>query len=479
MTVTAQSGIWGFGPQTGKTTESVYDNILVADGFQAYGQSVPYPISAGSAAVASPFQFTLTAGSCGQDVTFSIAGSAGSDPVFEYLNVPAGTQSPATFRTSNVFDVGTPVIKLEEQSASGSPQFGIKSKGTNVGQVPAGFWFKHRAVDINYGAVQDLRTFPLEVGGLITPTGAYKGGVFMAGGATIQPRLESDLGWLLKALMGDVSTSGPNPTGVYTHVFQFGNDAGSLPWLSSFKMIPGAVSGDYLVEKGVDNKVTSVRLNFPQNGILSARVDLVGREPMWTAGNNDPATANAFEEFGSVPVTCTTGGYVKVTAPGPWTAGEELPLTGLSVTMANNLTSPQQEMIIGSPYPDDFVPLSRAMSFQATLKWADAEFYNHVLRGYMSGSNWAVDSGWSNTVFTSAIDAFIESPAYIATTSTKHSIRIQAPNVMWSFQGGPVLAGGDIVMLQLIGTALAPSSNQDQYYAKITVVNGEDSYALA
>lgn len=461
--------------------------------------------------------------------------------------------------------------------------FGVQSaKGTM-----ASTWFRHRAVDINYGAMQDIRTFPLEVGGILTPTGAYKGGVFMAGGATLQPRLEGDLGWLLKAAMGDASTVGAGGTfdddaskagtydlasgtkvndfadstpnfvqplvitivaltsdtdvvltiegiddmGVahtvsngnawtvtlnkdladaatvstdfrvkellsvqvtslattsgtakigwyttqgslpYTHTFKFAADNSYQPWISAIKKIPGSTT---LWEAGKDNKITSLRLNFPQNGIVSARVDLVGREPDWTS-RTEPAFwgGNDFEEFGSVPVTCTTSGYVKVTGAtsAPFN-NEKLPLTGLSVTMANNLTSPQQEMVIGSPYPDDFAVLSRAMSFQATLKWADPSFYNHILRGYMSSGSWAADSGWSNTVFTSGIDALVESPAFV-TGSTKYSMRVRSNNVMWSFQGGPVLAGGDIVMLQLVGTALAPVSGE---YATIDIVNGQSSY---
>src|SRR5579859_1593476 len=88
-------------------------------------------------------------------------------------------------------------------AAPGIFGFGIQSaKGT-----VATDYFRHRAADINYGPVQDLRTFPLEVGGILTPTGAYKAGVFMGGGATLQPRMEGDLGYLLKGLMGKVVTT--------------------------------------------------------------------------------------------------------------------------------------------------------------------------------------------------------------------------------------------------------------------------------
>src|ERR1700693_550642 len=70
-------------------------------------------------------------------------------------------------------------------------------------------WYRHFANDINFGPVQDERSFPLEVGSIVVPTGGYKAGAFVGGGATVQPRMQGDIGWLLKGLMGAVvSTPG-------------------------------------------------------------------------------------------------------------------------------------------------------------------------------------------------------------------------------------------------------------------------------
>lgn len=441
-------------------------------------------------------------------------------------------------------------------SQAGIFGFGMQSaKG-----VVATEYFRHRASDINYGPVQDMRTFPLEVGGVLTPTGAYKGGVFMGGGASLMPRMEGDLGYLLKALMGSVTTTlssgdlvagttmhalidatmaaasstgwtapvsarhlaiyGASITGTATftiagtddngvsisdagltvttahttsaprmttkkfktvtsltvtgaagagtlavvyykkasHDFQFASDTSSLPWVTVNKYVPGTTP---LWEIGLDNKVVSARFNFPQNGIVSSRFDFLGRQPDWTTPVRSPTWNAAMEDYPSVPITCDVDGGLLL--PNSYYSATELPITALSITMANNLTSPQQEMIIGSPYPDDFVPLSRAATIQATLKWADPQLYLDIMTNSVTGT------GWSSTPWTSNLDVTISAPGIIpGNVSTKYSIEIKAATVMWNVAGPPNLAGGDIVMLPLIGTVLEPTSG---VYLEIIVAN--------
>src|SRR3972149_11587005 len=87
-------------------------------------------------------------------------------------------------------------------------QAGVFSFGQQAAKgTIAATWYRHKAMDINLGAAQDLRTFPLECGGGLTPTGAYKAGAFSAGGATVNPRLAGDIGWILKGLMGKVTST--------------------------------------------------------------------------------------------------------------------------------------------------------------------------------------------------------------------------------------------------------------------------------
>lgn len=433
------------------------------------------------------------------------------------------------------------------------------------GAAPTTF-YKHFASDINYGPVQDLRAFPLEVGGNMVPTGPYKGGVFMGGGATVMPRMEGDLGFLLKALMGSVSSTslqadlvtehaafasdataaavttgwtqpasprqlaiyssaslvgtcvftiigkddndvtiteagltcttttliaaplitankyktitslqitgastGSTPTitvAVYkknVHDFKFAADVSSLPWVYVRKYIPGDTA---LYEQGLDNKVTSMRFALPQNGIISTRMDFLGRVPDWST----PSPVNwkgAFEDYTSVPITCDINGSIKL--PNSYYSSAEVPITSLVCTMTNNLTSPTQEMIIGSPYPDDFVPLSRAMSFQATVKWSDPQLYLDIMTGNTTGT------GWSSNPFVSNLDATITAPGTIPGDTSQYSLEIKAGRIMWGVAGPPTLVGGDIITLPLIGTALLPAAGTE--YAEFIVTNENVSYA--
>ena len=282
----------------------------------------------------------------------------------------------------------------------------------------------------------------------------------MAGGFTIMPRLQHYLGYLLLGLMGKVVTT-PGAGVLNTHVFTFAADQSSLPWLSVRKKVPGATA---LWEIGLDNRITSARFDFPQNGILSARFDFLGREPDWTTPASE-VYAGPYEDYPSVPVTCDVDGYLKL--PNSYYSTAEVPITNLSVMMANNLTTPAQEMIIGSPYPDDFAPLSRGATIQAVLKYADPQLYLDIMTGAVAGTTWAP------LPFTSNLDVIIKSPGYIPTTTTKYSLRVQAETVMWNVNGSPVLSGGDIVLLPLIGTVLEPTSGD---YLSFTIVNDVPAY---
>jgi hypothetical protein len=381
---------------------------------------------------------------------------------------------------------------------------------TAKGVLPT-YFYRHMAADINYGPVQDLRTFPLEVGGQLLPTGAYKAGVFMGGGATLNPRMENSFGYLLKGLLGRVdsgallTTGSPSgsaspsasgsaspspstwaspsgsaspsasgsaspspstsPTAAWQHVFRLGTNQSYLPWMAVRKYVPGLAQGSDLWETGLDNKITSLRLNFAAGQVINARVDFLGRQPDWTP-IGAASWANAMEDYTSVPITVDVSGFLRLPDTFYGAKGQ-VPITQLGLTFANNLTSPQQETIIASPYPDDFVPLSRALSIQATLKWADPQLYLEIMTNTINGRT------WSAAPFTSALDCLISSPATIPGSAVKYSIRVVAQRVMWGVNGSPVLAGGDIIMLPLIGTAILPTSGD---YMQLIVTNGTESY---
>lgn len=439
-------------------------------------------------------------------------------------------------------------------------QAGVFSYGLQAAKgTLATTWYRHRAMDINFGPVQDLRTFMLEVGGIVTPTGAYKAGAFIGGGATLQPRMQGDFGWLVKFLMGKVTTTPgtasaaavhadfsvaagtistgftapPTPrrvtftvtstvsggpaalaiTGTYegaaqtenlniadgangtvtvtvkeysaitsivitgtatgqisagyyqtnSHAFTLDDDPTLIPWISGRKVIPGPTK---LSEVGLDCKLAAARFIFPQNGIVQSRVDMIGREPTW---DDNTAVASyayygAYEDYKSVPATCVVSGHVKL----PNYDSNPQKVTSAQVTMVNNLSTPQAEMIIGSPYPDDFAILSRSMNVQAVLKWEDPVLYNKIFTGNLT-------STWNPEPFTSDFEILVKAPKLIPGSSdTNWSLKINAGEVMWQTPGTPTLEGGGMLMLPIQGQVIQPESGQ---YAVITLVNEQVGYA--
>jgi hypothetical protein len=331
-------------------------------------------------------------------------------------------------------------------------------------------WYKVRAPRVSIGAIQDQQVFPPEVGGIIVPTGAYKQAKFFAGDVDLIPRLEESIGVLLAATMGNVSSvsgedaDGEAVTNLYTHIFNFDPTSSyELPWMAVRRTVPGAEAADTHGEVGYDCKVANLRLTVPQMGKVAARFTMIGRDflfennPTWTWTNAD------FEAHDSTPDVGR--GSFKI-------GGVEYPLTGAVIDMVNGLTTPRDEMIIGDFSPDDFVPLTRAMTIRIVYKWEDAELFRKIYTGTANGTTWSslpfeVDTGGN-----AAFEAVFEAPANVPTTSpaSPYRLRVRANKVTWAPDGPVELRGGTIVQQQFIGTVLEPEGSLD--YADIVVENG-------
>jgi len=343
-------------------------------------------------------------------------------------------------------------------------------------------WWRHKAAEISFGGIQDLRTFPPEVGGELIPTGAYKNGLYVGGGVSIQPRIQETFGHLLKSMMGnaviskggvlsgvtvvnagslaaiaaltvvggtavlatasnlvmvvagiDPAVAGVSPqmyaevkitgtdvstaalvetidiygngtflteglfktvtavnvviapaadiaspvatisigndttTAVNIHEFQMATNQSTLEWLNLRKFTPTALGG--LGETMIGCKITGSRLTIPASGLVTCRMEFQGRRvvyannPGWDTDNGywDPTTG-AYEDTTSVPISSAVGGAVMLPI------GQLAKVTSVIINWANNVSTPEQERIVGSPFPDDVMALSRAMSIQATVK---------------------------------------------------------------------------------------------------------------
>lgn len=329
-------------------------------------------------------------------------------------------------------------------------------------------WKRARSLAIDYGAQQMQEVFPDEIGGVYTPTGAYKSGVAVAGGSDMLPRLGDAFGEVLFAAFGKdtVTSSG----GVGTHTLQFRTDiANEIPWVAVRKMIPGrdnvAAEGLY----GFDNKVVNLKLNLGAGRPISGRIDFVGRYPeldhhpeVWPGAS--------FEDFTANPIGCK--GYFKL----PTIFTNSLPTTGVVLEFMNETSTMKEEQHYGNYYMGDIVVKARKMMVRFVYKWDSAEMYQRGFGGVGATT-------WSPTPFTTTFDggsnyAFeikMEAPYNIPSTTTPYSLTVKAYNCFWQPNGDPVEQGNNIVAQEWMGTVLDYNGN----YADLVLVNGNTSaYSL-
>jgi len=347
--------------------------------------------------------------------------------------------------------------------------------GVTAGAFPTSSlsWDRHKASDIDYDQASDQRTFPLEVDGIITPTGAYRAGVFVGGGATIIPRMQDKIGDLLLALMGSATTTQNSPvSGAHKHVFKFDpNDVSNIPWVSVRKHIPGrgGISGVGLI--GYDNMLASMRLMLPQNDIVQARVDFAGRVPVLDNYPEAWLYANSSEGPNYAALSCK--GSFKI----PAFSANALPVTGVVIEMINNLTTPREEMVVGSYFMDDIVVRSRAMQIRFVYKWADPDLYHLIFSGSASGTDWTPSvytTAYNSGDSTYAFEAEIQSAANV-TGTTPYSLTIRAGTVVWQPTGPVRLQGGGILMQEYVGTVIEPDAGLGVPYCEFILINGNSS----
>lgn len=319
-------------------------------------------------------------------------------------------------------------------------------------------FYRHRAVDIDLATLSDDRLGPPEVGGTPTPTIPYRAGVTAAGGATIAPRLESTLGWLLYGTCGAIATTndedvlGNTVTGMYNHEFKFATNQSFIPYMSFRKEVPGSASdgSDDLGESFVDCKIINAAFALPNDGLITTRVDVLGRgvgqnfedNPSWTYDNT-------FEDYNSIPIGCVTAGYVQI----PNYSGTDLPIIAGNVVLTNAPLDMRQEKVFGSPYMEDVTVVSRRLVVDLILKWEDPELYRSILTGATNGTQ------WTTAPFVEDLDVYTLSADDATGLSTPWGLRFQAPSVMYQVVGGIQLAGNQSVALRVTGTALASSTD--------------------
>jgi len=443
--------------------------------------------------------------------------------------------------------------------------FGFGPQGT-MGTIASTF-YRHKAGDIDLAPVDDVRTGPPEIGGVPVPTIPYKAGSLAAGGATIYPRLENTLGWLLYGSMGGYTVSGSGGGGVgfpevcmgrvylkvatqvvtrgltsptsgsgtkviikgyrdgaapltgnviirgttsgspvqetialsdknevlSTYIWQTvtqvdlpawinsdGNDAVSvgwydtsmrqhkfafnstnnslIPWMSFRKLIPGSSNSPTFGEQFVDCKVLGMTFTLPNEGLIGARVDAMGRTFEFVdTPDQSWSWANTYEDYTSIPIGCTVGGYISVPSYGD----RPLPVVACTVGIQNAPLDIRQERTYGSPDLEDITITGRQLVFDVTCKWRDPSLYRAIQTNSRTGTV------WSTVPFVKSLDVYARSPSFAVGGNSPYALRIESDSVMWQLAGGVRLVGNQMVAVRMQGVALDTNGN----YARMSLIN--------
>lgn len=335
-------------------------------------------------------------------------------------------------------------------------------------------WYRHKALAVNMGPIQNQPTFPLEVGGAIVPTGAYKSAKFYAGTVSMLPRLEGSMGWLLQGLMGDVSSVPNQPVAsVNSHYFRLNpSNHGYTPWMALRSFLPGGPldGSEDFGEAAFDCKVTNLQVAFPNQGMPTFTFAFQGRD---FVQDRDPAGwtyENTFEDADSCPVV----GNGSLSINGSGFTAAEIPAVGAQLNLGSQFTTPDQEMIIGQFTPDDFVRLSFATTLRFFYKYENSGLAQAIFNGSPTGETWTplpyfLETNGNNY----ALDLYVQSPGFV-TGSTPYGMRFRANRATIAKVGPTQLAGGAMVIEEYIATVQEPASGD---YLQLIVENGESSYS--
>lgn len=332
-------------------------------------------------------------------------------------------------------------------------------------------FYKLRTPRVSVGTIQDQQVFPPEIGGALTPNGAYKQMMFFGGDFDVIPRLETSIGVLLKAAMGDVTTTtdadydGTAITGLNSHLFKFASDGFTLPYLAVRRLIP-ADTGSAHGETGFDCRVNSLRLTIPAMGKLAARAVVVGRDAVYDDGSTWSWENAAYESFVNTPDAGS--GFFKID-------GTEYNVAGAVIDLNNGVMRPQDGMIVGDFHPADLDVMGpRGATIRLVYRWQDPELWNQLHTGAVDGTSWSPLPFISETGASKAFEGYFCAPDNLATPvpATPAGIHIVANSVVWAAQPMELRAGG-LIQQTILGTVLTPDSGE---YLEIALDNDIASY---
>lgn len=341
--------------------------------------------------------------------------------------------------------------------------------------VPSAYtWRRYRSPQIDMGMQEIAQPFPQEISGFLTPTGWYKGGVSFGGSVDMLPRTESVMGYLLYALMGDVSSvtgkdqDGVASTNTYTHYFRY-NALNTIPWFAQRLKVPGQTSSDVLSIYGYDCKVNAMQFRLSATGKLTCRIGLLGRVPQLEE-NPTYVWSNNLEDDTSVPQACSASVTI---------GGQSPSVVSMQVDVVNTLSA-QQEFVFGSYFMDDMIPLARGATIRVQTKWNNPDLYQLATTNLTNGTAWTPTPYIVEGLMPAASDGFAlkaDSQKTIPSSSPAKldAFSIRGNRVVWVKDGNPSMQAGGIVMQSFIGTVVTPTITTEDYI-RIILQNGTNGY---
>jgi len=342
--------------------------------------------------------------------------------------------------------------------------------------------------DLALSVVKATDQIPDELGGRALTAGVFPTGTWAAGTASLVPRLDDSLGWLLLATMGDVSTVPDTKAenlallggvhgadaGIYSHIFQFQyTDQYFVPWLSLRRLLPHTTSAKRVGESYQDGHVATFTLAAASAAAVRADVGFLARvwqqdyvfdyNPSW-----GEATFDDFQKF----ATTSCDGHFKVN-------DVSFDATGVSVTVNNSLLPPQQSLIIGSMHPIDFPNLTRTVNLTVSFLVSDWDFYVSTFYGE---STVDTDRNVACLVYQADVDVMLASQQNITGTTEPYRIRVLSnpdeDNVAWAIAPLRITPNRPLVV-NATATVLATEGGLWENHPFFVILqNGQANYTL-
>lgn len=349
-------------------------------------------------------------------------------------------------------------------------QLGIQDAfvGINGTFDPTGIdFYKIQAPSVSTGIMDDIQNLPLRVGGPLTMDGVFKQGVMFAAAADLLVSPEGSLGVLLKGASSSYAVAADaTNTGAYNHTFTFDADGDNIPWLAFRAKIP--TNTGYYSETGYDCRVGSVSLNIMNQGLLTSQFQLIGRDFVIGDGSGFTAFNSSFESPNS---------HLNSTQAVISIKGESTSLVGCTIEMTNGLSGPQEEILIGNPKMRDITVRQKACVIRVFEQWDTPVWRKRLLTNSDSGTTWSnapyqtVTSG-SNLAFKVEATA---SAMIGSTPDVAQKFTIEADQVVWTLGNQMTLAGGQLIVQEIIGTCVTPT-NSSHDYLRATIKNAVAAY---